>query len=149
AAAGGGEGATVRREGDAGEPVRPAQAAARLARRGLPEADGAVVGGGGELPAVGRERGVYHGRPVAAEGGPCLPGRGVPERNRLTLFVVGGERLAVGREGQRRDLHLLARQRALLAAGGHVPEADGAVQAAGGKRATVGAEPDRTHRLLV
>ena len=123
----------------------PAQGGDLGAGGGVPDAGRAVVGGGDDAGAVGRERGALHPILVPAQGGDLGAGGGVPDAGRA---VVGGgdDAGAVGRE--RGALHrlLVPAQGGDLGAGGGVPDAGRAVVGGGDDAGAVGRERGAPHR---
>ena len=110
-----------------------------LARRGVPDADGAVLASGHDLAAVGAERGAADGSAIAAQSQQLLTRFHVPDPRRAVLpsrddlFAIGAERSAQHGPFE-------AARGKELPAGGCVPDTERAIGAGGRDPGAVGAE---------
>ena len=129
-------------------PLVPAQGGDLGAGGGVPDAGRAVVGGGDDAGAVGRERGAPHPLSCPRRAAISAAGGGVPDAGRA---VIGGgdDAGAVGRERGAPHPILVPAQGGDLGAGGGVPDAGRAVVGGGDDAGAVGREGGALHPILV
>src|SRR5262245_5831611 len=122
----------------------PALRVPRLNSRnaGVPQENGPVGRGGGQLPAARREGHAGDALRVAFQGRELASIGRVPQFDGA-VEAAAGQKLAARREGQREDHVLVALERPQLLAGGGVPELDRAILTAACQNLALGREDKR------